>query len=488
MDVLWFGLAGLIAWGIRLGLWAAIDTAEIFLPYFAVSLVTAIPVFRALRLRGNSHRFFAPHDFVQILLAVTLAILLTVSISFGLFRLEGIQRSLPILHWTIAVLGFSMLRLLAFLAAHGALWREDRHAHSQARVPLLIIGYTPLAEIFLRMLLSNQGGHFFVAGIVDEDAKHQGLHLRHSKVIGRTDELPQILAQLTIHGMPVQKLVLTRKRKTMGARAQSVISRLEKTGQIEILDFHAQTTAFFNVLGTSTTLEPMPVAEGLPVPREIRARAESAVASYSRGKRLFDLAAACTLALLMLPIMAIAIPAIWASMGAPFYFWQERPGHGGKVFRLYKLRTFAHGVGPNGEILDDKERETGVGRFLRRARLDEIPQLWNVLRGEMSFVGPRPLLPADLPEDMADWVRLRAMVRPGITGWAQINGGQAVSKDDKLVLDAWYVTHMSLWTDLRIIWGTFKVVMAGEMLDPANIRSTYENLGIAQPVPGDLVK
>jgi len=175
------------------------------------------------------------------------------------------------------------------------------------------------------------------------------------------------------------------------------------------------------------------------------------------------------------------IPLIWLSMGRPFYFWQERPGRNGRIFRLYKLRTLGHGVDGDGEIIPDAERQTRLGRFLRRTRLDEIPQLLNVLIGDMSFVGPRPLLPIDLPADLPAWARLRSLVRPGLTGWAQINGGQAVSKEDKVVMDVWYLAHMSLWTDLRIIRATVKVVLKGEKLDHGNICASYRDLGLAPP-------
>ncbi len=476
LDVSWFGMAALASWLIRLGFGNGLEMLGTVLPYFAISVAVAVPVFRFFRLRAHSYRFFSPHDFLQMVLVVTLALLLAVSVSFGLFRLEGIHRSLPVLHWVVAILGFSLLRFLAYMSANGT---ANRKCQGDTRVPVLIIGYSPLAEVLLRLLQSEQGGGFVVAGILDEDRMHLGLHLRQSKVIGHPAELPQIMAQLAIHGMPVKKIVLATDRAVLSAQSRATLSRLEEEARLEVMDFVQQTAVFFDSLATGPVPEPVAAPDCFPVPRALWEQAEAKVAAYAPLKRLFDVVAASILGVLALPVLVLVVPAIWASMGAPFYFWQERPGRNGKVFRLYKLRTLGHGVGPDGNILGDDERQTGVGRLLRRTRLDEIPQILNVLRGDMSFVGPRPLLPADLPEGMPDWVRLRSMVRPGITGWAQINGGQAVSKEDKLILDAWYISHMTLWTDLRIIWGTFKVVAGGEVLDHATIRAAYLDLGVA---------
>ena len=166
--------------------------------------------------------------------------------------------------------------------------------------------------------------------------------------------------------------------------------------------------------------------------------------------RAFDVLVAALVLVLMAPVLAALALAIRFTMGAPVLFRQPRPGHRGRPFMMYKFRTMKDAVGPAGELLPDAERLTRLGRFLRATSLDELPELVNVLRGEMSLVGPRPLLPEYLPLYTPEQAR-RHEVRPGITGWAQVNGRNALSWEEKFRLDVWYVDHRSFLLDLRIL-------------------------------------
>jgi lipopolysaccharide/colanic/teichoic acid biosynthesis glycosyltransferase len=150
------------------------------------------------------------------------------------------------------------------------------------------------------------------------------------------------------------------------------------------------------------------------------------------------------------PVLAATAVAIRTTMGAPVLFTQPRTGHRGRTFEIWKFRTMRDSTGPDGQPLPDGERITRLGAFLRRASLDELPQLVNVLRGELSLVGPRPLLPRYLPRYTPEQ-RRRHDVIPGITGWAQVNGRNALDWPTKLRLDVWYVDHWSLWLDLEIL-------------------------------------
>ena len=175
-------------------------------------------------------------------------------------------------------------------------------------------------------------------------------------------------------------------------------------------------------------------------------------------KRLFDIAAAaCALLVLALPLLVV----IWMvrrKLGSPVFFTQVRPGMHGKPFKMVKFRSMTSERGADGELLPDAVRLTPFGRFLRSTSLDELPELWNVLKGDMSLVGPRPLLMEYLPLYSPEQAR-RHEVRPGITGWAQVNGRNAISWEDKFKLDVWYVDHRSLWLDLRILWMTVRKVL-----------------------------
>jgi lipopolysaccharide/colanic/teichoic acid biosynthesis glycosyltransferase len=161
------------------------------------------------------------------------------------------------------------------------------------------------------------------------------------------------------------------------------------------------------------------------------------------------------------PILVVTAAVVRLTMGSPVTFRQERPGRNGTPFRVMKFRTMKQAVDAEGRALPDAERLTAVGRFLRAWSIDELPQLWNVLRGDMSLVGPRPLLMKYLPL-YSTRQRMRHEVLPGITGWAQINGRNAVSWEEKLELDAWYVEHWSPLLDLTILWRTCRRVISPE--------------------------
>lgn len=172
-------------------------------------------------------------------------------------------------------------------------------------------------------------------------------------------------------------------------------------------------------------------------------------------KRPFDLLLTLLALPVALPLLAGAALALKLAQGGAVLFRQERTGLAGRIFPFYKLRTMTDARDAAGQLLPDAARLTRVGSFIRATSLDELPQLWHVLRGEMSLVGPRPLLPRYLPRYSATQAT-RHRVRPGITGWAQVNGRNAVSWDEKLALDAWYAAHCSLGLDLKILWLTLK--------------------------------
>lgn len=169
-----------------------------------------------------------------------------------------------------------------------------------------------------------------------------------------------------------------------------------------------------------------------------------------RSKRVFDLVAALVGLLVLLPALLLLAWSVRRNLGRPVIFRQERAGHGERIFTMYKFRTMTDARGPDGELLPDEERLTPFGEFLRSTSLDELPELWNVLRGEMSLVGPRPHLVRFLPLYSPEQ-RRRHAVMPGITGWAQINGRNNLSWQEKFRLDTWYVEHQSFGLDLRIL-------------------------------------
>ena len=183
-------------------------------------------------------------------------------------------------------------------------------------------------------------------------------------------------------------------------------------------------------------------------------------------KRLFDLLLTIPGVILISPLLLVLAVLVRIYLGAPVIFRQRRPGYRGEIFTLYKFRSMRDATDSNGKPLPDSERLTRLGRFLRALSLDELPELWNVLKGELSLVGPRPLLIEYLPLYSAEQAR-RHDVLPGITGWAQVNGRNTLSWQDKFRLDVWYVDHWSLWLDIRILALTFLKVICREGISAA---------------------
>lgn len=175
-------------------------------------------------------------------------------------------------------------------------------------------------------------------------------------------------------------------------------------------------------------------------------------------KRLFDFAAAFLGLFVLSPVILIVAWQVRRKLGSPVFFRQTRPGLNGKPFEMVKFRTMKDALDADGDPLPDSERLTAFGQFLRSSSLDELPELWNVLKGDMSLVGPRPLLMEYLPLYSPEQYR-RHEVRPGVTGWAQINGRNALSWEDKFALDVWYVDNRSLWLDIKILFLTVKKVV-----------------------------
>ena len=178
-------------------------------------------------------------------------------------------------------------------------------------------------------------------------------------------------------------------------------------------------------------------------------------------KRLFDIVASASGLIILSPVFLILVYLIRKNLGSPVFFTQERPGKDGKPFKMIKFRSMRDAVDKDGNPLPDSERLTPFGKKLRAASLDELPELWNVLKGDMSLVGPRPLLMSYLPL-YNDFQFRRHEMRPGVTGWAQVNGRNAISWDEKFAYDIWYIDHFSLWFDMKILFLTIKKVFIKE--------------------------
>jgi lipopolysaccharide/colanic/teichoic acid biosynthesis glycosyltransferase len=189
-------------------------------------------------------------------------------------------------------------------------------------------------------------------------------------------------------------------------------------------------------------------------------------------KRVIDIAGAICITLALAPVSVLVVVLVAIDVGFPLVFWQLRPGRHGRRFKLFKFRTMRPAHDADGSRVPDPLRSSSIGNFLRRSRLDELPQLYNILLGEMSFVGPRPLLPVDQPQ----WQHSRLVVRPGLTGWAQVNGGRDISPEDKAALDIWYIVNASLSLDIVILLRTLVMLVLGERVDRSAVQAAHATL------------
>ena len=227
------------------------------------------------------------------------------------------------------------------------------------------------------------------------------------------------------------------------------VERICKKRQIEL-------TFLPRMIGLS---ERKPTTAPAVIPKPVESGPAFALPQFFRLKRWIDIVGSLALIVLFFPLLVLAGVLVLLDVGPPIFFWQERLGRKGRPFLIYKFRTLKAPFDSTGHHTAGSRRPSAVGRFLRATRLDELPQLLNVLFGEMSMIGPRPLLPEDQPTNTS----LRLSVRPGISGWAQVNGAKLVAKEEKEKLDEWYVRNASLWVDLRIIVMTIKVILKGRV-------------------------
>jgi lipopolysaccharide/colanic/teichoic acid biosynthesis glycosyltransferase len=210
--------------------------------------------------------------------------------------------------------------------------------------------------------------------------------------------------------------------------------------------------------------------------------ANSVGISLRSGKRIVDLFGAVFLGLMLTPIVVLVSVIVALDVGFPVIFWQQRPGLYGRPFKLYKFRTMRAPHDKHRRRIPDDQRSSVIGQIVRRTRVDELPQLYNVLIGDMSLIGPRPLLPCDQSPDYA----ARLLVRPGVTGWAQVNGGRIISSSDKLNLDIWYVKNASLMVDLAVLIRTVKMILFGDRIDTEAVNQA-RTFGLEVPLRTTMV-
>lgn len=444
-DALIVVAAPLLALALR-GVELNSDTAEALVPYWAIGAAASLVLLIQFRLGQILPHFLSRRDVMQILKMAATASAFTAVIAFSFWRLELIPRSAPILHFIVLVALLGGWRGLI-----GAFERRRQSAvqpgQRAPQVSMLIVGVGATASLFIRLLKSLNDVRPHIVGLLDDDVRLHGRSVDGHVILGGVERFDAVVTELASHGVFLQRVLIAHLDPAQQAAARAALEGpcAERGIALEALSER---------LG-------LPSFDGDAVDDSARATyalSQTRAQKYLSFRRYADAIAALGAIVALSPVIALVALAIRVRLGAPVTFWQQRVGVHGEPIVVHKFRTFAPAVDAIGRPLSDGERSSRLGRFLRACRLDELPQLFDVLRGRMSLIGPRPLLPVDLADDCS----ARLSVVPGLTGWAQVHGGKAISADEKNALDEWYVYHASLALDLRIVWATLRIVFKGD--------------------------
>ncbi len=482
VDLCLIALATVAALALRDNLEVSLSRLQGLMPYLAVTLAAAVPGLIGMGLNRSIWRLSALADYLRVIAAVVLIVLSAVALGFVVDRLEGVARSLPILQGVLMMLALVGVRVLI----------RQRHAlrqripavlaampeATQARETVLVVGLNRITELYLQSVAEFGADRISVAGLLARSAHHTGRLVHRQKVLGTPAEVVEVVRDLDLRGVYIDRIVVTAAFGQLEPEAQAALLEIERSSGIK-LDLFAEHLSLGS--GSGATLTRKQANLGSKNDDTVFSFAAAdletlAQRPYWRVKRVLDVIGAIALIAALAPVMPLMVVLVAIDLGLPVIFWQQRPGLGGRPFKLYKLRTMGAAHDRNGRRLTDTDRLSAVGKFMRRTRLDELPQLYHILIGDMSFVGPRPLLPLDQPSAYG----ARLLVRPGLTGWAQITGGRDIAPGDKAALDVWYVKNASLALDMQILARTVPMVMLGERVNRAAVQRAWQELWRAQ--------
>jgi lipopolysaccharide/colanic/teichoic acid biosynthesis glycosyltransferase len=458
LDVLWAGVSPLAAFLLRDGtLYSPPGVAR----YCIVSFLVSLLVFQWFQTSSPISRFYSLRDAFELVKACVLIAALSAVAVFVLTRLDEAPRSIPILHFLLLAAGLLGGRVLFRLHRSYRDARPSAAAHDVEHV--LVIGASRLAWFFTKMVEELASDRYRIVAILDDEPKLKNRSLNGYPIIGAPADLEKVVADYAMHGVRIDKVVLAAQPQELTAGTWDDVSRLCRSLDIvlqvlperlisEDAEGHAASVVVAHPHATA-------MAERVDLGQSL---GQSLDRPYWAFKRAGEVVLALICTVVLSPIVVIVCGLVLLDVGVPIVFWQQRIGRNGAPLHLYKFRTLQTLFDRQTKERREAQEPSAIGRFLQRSRFDELPQLWNILAGDMSLVGPRPLLPADQPDDLA----VRLMVRPGLTGWAQVCGGKLITADEKNALDAWYIRHASPWLDLKIILRTiWMLALTGDRRD-----------------------
>jgi lipopolysaccharide/colanic/teichoic acid biosynthesis glycosyltransferase len=445
-DAFWAALAPLLALYVRGAYILSAEGAATAALYCAISFLFALISFMAFRLNDGLSRYFSVHDAINILKASAVAGLMTAAVLFTFTRLEGIPRSTPLIYVFILASGLITARALVVL-------RESKngvsaHIDDAPAEHIIMIGANHLSALYIKLVRSYSPHRHRVIAVVDDEHSLFGRRVVGVPVVSNIAHIKRIIEEFEVHGICVDRIIVGGGDDLLSGDALAEVRDVCGRHNIEL--------QFVPHLIGLDVFKTKPNSPAAPAPKKATSFAN--LPRYHHVKRIIDFVLSAAALIVLSPMIAVVSLLVLIDVGSPVVFWQQRVGRGGSSFFLYKFRTLHPPFDRQGQAVSEDNRLSWIGRFLRNGRFDELPQLFNVLVGEMSLIGPRPLLPEDQPTNS----KMRLLARPGVTGWAQVNGGNLVTNDEKGALDEWYVLRASPWLDLRIIALTLRFAFTGE--------------------------
>lgn len=458
-DVIWAAAAPFLGLYLRDAYVLTPEHALTPLLYGGASFMFAILAFAMFRLGDGMSRHFSVHDALNVIKASVAAQLLTSVFLFSFTRLDGIPRTTPIVHLLVLVTGLLAARVMVLL------FNPDRKVTAVPKYVALehaiIIGSTDLSGLYIKFIRAYASGHRRIVALLDSDPRLIGRAVAGVPIIAAPQNLEAVIDEFTVHGIRIDRIMIGGGRDLLPKAALNEIRRICDRRELK-LDFVAELVG----LNDAPLLSPSQTRTTASVPAMVHPRRPATILPpYFQFKRMVDFFCALAAIVILSPLFIFAALLVLIDVGSPVLFWQQRIGQNASSILLYKFRTLHSPFDSHGNRVPDEQRMSWVGVLMRKLRLDELPQLFNVLVGDMSMIGPRPLLPEDQPANAG----LRLTVRPGITGWAQINGGNLITAEEKGALDEWYIRHASLWLDLHIVALTIRFLFTGEKRSEAAV-------------------
>ena len=414
--------------------------------YAGLSACVSVLSFATFRIAQGLPRYFSFHDVLEITKASFVSVAAISAMLFSFTRLDDVPRSVPIIHFLLLAAMLVGGRLVRRSLDHRRDLGAERVSTVAQEEAILLVGVNRLAWFYVRILDTFALGHRRVLGLLDTNRRLIGRSMFGHFVLGHPENARVLVEDFAAHGIPVAAFVICERNVARAAVLRGMVASLAQERGIAI-EMLAQE---LGVVDDDETVQMPQLAADVP-----------RISPYLHVRRVIDATVSGIALIVLAPLFVLVAAATGILLGAPVIFWQRRVGREGRPIYVYKFRSMRNPVDVHGIPLTEAERASRFGAFLRATRLDELPQLFNVLRGDMAIIGPRPLLPIDQPE-RAD---LRLSVAPGITGWAQIHGGKLVSVDEKNALDEFYVRNASLTLDARIVFRTVRTILRGDRRD-----------------------